>query len=150
MNIVVLVGRLTADPELKTTAQGTSFCRFSVAVDRDFVRAGEERQADFINIVAWRSNAEFISKYFTKGKLIGIQGSIQTGKYTDRDGNTRNSFDVVVNRASFIGSKSESGGAASDNTFDVSHVNNNTASDVPVSDVQDFTEVPLDDSNLPF
>ncbi|MBQ4102237.1 MAG: single-stranded DNA-binding protein [Oscillospiraceae bacterium] len=137
INNVVLIGRLTADPELKTTAQGTSFCRFSIAVDREFTRQGEERQTDFINIVAWRQNADFISKYFNKGKLIGIQGSIQTGRYTDRDGNTRNSFDVVVNRASFIGPKGDSNNAPVENTFDVSNVS-------------DFSKVPEDDSELPF
>ncbi len=137
INSVVLIGRLTADPELKTTAQGTSFCRFSIAVDREFTRQGEERQTDFINIVAWRQNADFISKYFNKGKLIGIQGSIQTGRYTDRDGNTRNSFDVVVNRASFIGPKGDSSNAPVENTFDVSNVS-------------DFSRVPEDDSELPF
>ena len=137
INNVVLIGRLTADPELKTTAQGTSFCRFSIAVDREFTRQGEERQTDFINIVAWRQNADFISKYFNKGKLIGIQGSIQTGRYTDRDGNTRNSFDVVVNRASFIGPKGDSNNTPVENTFDVSNVS-------------DFSKVPEDDSELPF
>ena len=141
INNVVLIGRLTTDPELKTTAQGVSFCRFSIAVDRDFVRPGEDRQADFINIVAWRSNADFICRYFTKGKFIGIQGSIQTGRYTDRDGNTRNSFDVIVNRASFVGPKGDSNGthagAPVENTFDVSNVS-------------DFTKVPEDDSELPF
>ena len=76
-NLVVLTGRLTADPELKTTANGLSVTTFSIAVDRRY-RSGEERQTDFINIVAWRQTAEFITKYFKKGNLIGFEGSIQT------------------------------------------------------------------------
>ena len=87
-NLVVLTGRLTADPELKTTPNGTSVTSFSIAVDRRY-RSGEERQTDFINIVAWRTSAEFICKYFKKGSLIGIEGSIQTRRYQDKNGNNR-------------------------------------------------------------
>ena len=95
-NIVVLTGRLTADPELKTTQSGLSVTSFSIAVDRRF-GSGEERQTDFINIVAWRQQAEFVAKYFKKGNLIGIEGSIQTRKYTDKNGNNRTAFEVVAN-----------------------------------------------------
>jgi single-strand DNA-binding protein len=109
-NLVVLTGRLTADPELKTTSNGTSVVSFSIAVDRRY-RIGEERQTDFINIVAWRSSAEFISKYFKKGSLIGIEGSIQTRKYTDKNGNNRTAFEVVANNVQFVESKRD--GAAS-------------------------------------
>ena len=109
-NLVVLTGRLTADPELKTTSNGTSVVSFSIAVDRRY-RTGEERQTDFINIVAWRSSAEFISKYFKKGSLIGIEGSIQTRKYTDKNGNNRTAFEVVANNVQFVESKRD--GAAS-------------------------------------
>ncbi|MEE1054531.1 MAG: single-stranded DNA-binding protein, partial [Acutalibacteraceae bacterium] len=87
-NLVVLTGRLTADPELKTTPNGISVTSFSIAVDRRY-RSGEERQTDFINIVAWRTSAEFICKYFKKGNLIGIEGSIQTRRYQDKNGNNR-------------------------------------------------------------
>ena len=90
-NLVVLTGRLTADPELKTTPNGISVTSFSVAVSRPY-RSGEEAQTDFINIVAWRQRAEFICKYFTKGSMIGIEGSIQTRKYTDKNGNNRTAF----------------------------------------------------------
>ena len=109
-NLVVLTGRLTAAPELKTTSNGTSVVSFSIAVDRRY-RTGEERQTDFINIVAWRSSAEFISKYFKKGSLIGIEGSIQTRKYTDKNGNNRTAFEVVANNVQFVESKRD--GAAS-------------------------------------
>ena len=100
-NLVVLTGRLTTDPELKTTPNGVSVCSFSIAVERRY-KQGEERQADFINIVAWRSSAEFICKYFKKGSMIGIEGSIQTRKYQDRDGNNRTAFEVVANNVQFV------------------------------------------------
>lgn len=110
MNIAILTGRLTADPELKTTPNGVSVCSFSVAVDRKY-KQGEEKQADFINIVAWRGTAEFVSKYFSKGSAIGIEGSIQTRNYTDKNGNNRTAFEIVANNVHFIDSKrSQSGG----------------------------------------
>ena len=89
INNVVLMGRIGADPELRTTTAGNSITAFSIAVDRDYVKPGEERQADFIDIVAWRNTAEFICKYFQKGQMIAIQGSIQTRTYTDKQGNNR-------------------------------------------------------------
>ena len=107
-NLVVLTGRLTADPELKTTSNGLSVTTFSIAVDRRY-RSGEERQTDFINIVAWRQSAEFITKYFKKGNLIGIEGSIQTRRYQDKNGNNRTAFEVVVNNVQFVESKRDSG-----------------------------------------
>lgn len=100
-NLVVLTGRLTADPELKTTPNGVSVTSFSIAVERRY-KQGEERQADFINIVAWRGAAEFISKYFSKGSMIGIEGSIQTRKYQDKNGNNRTAFEVVANNVQFV------------------------------------------------
>lgn len=106
-NLVVLTGRLTADPELKTTSNGISVTTFSIAVDRRY-RSGEERQTDFITIVAWRSSAEFITKYFKKGSLIGIEGSIQTRKYQDKNGNSRTAFEVVANNVQFVESKRDS------------------------------------------
>ena len=78
LNVVAIMGRLVADPELRTTPQGINVCSFRIACDRNFARQGEQRQADFIDIVAWRSQAEFVSKYFQKGSLIAIDGSIQT------------------------------------------------------------------------
>ena len=103
-NLVVLTGRLTADPELQTTQSGVSFVRFSIAVQRAY-HSGEEQETDFINIVAWRQRAEFITKYFKKGNLIGIRGSIQTRKYQDKDGNNRTAFEVVADDAQFVESK---------------------------------------------
>ena len=107
-NLAVLSGRLTADPELKTTPNGVSVCPFTIAVERKF-KQGEERQADFINIVAWRGTAEFVSKYFTKGSMIGIEGAIQTRKYQDKEGNNRTAFEIIANNVQFIESKRSEG-----------------------------------------
>lgn len=109
-NLVVLTGRLTAAPELKTTQNGVSVCSFSIAVERRY-KQGEERQADFINIVAWRQTAEFVSKHFNKGSMIGIEGAIQTRKYQDKDGNNRTAFEVVANNVQFVESKRSEGAA---------------------------------------
>lgn len=106
-NLVVLTGRLTADPELKTTPNGIPVTSFSIAVNRNY-RSGEEPQTDFINIVAWRKTAEFITRFFKKGSLIGIEGSIQTRRYTDKNGANRTAFEVVVNNAQFVESKRDS------------------------------------------
>ena len=106
------MGRLTADPELKTTTSNFSVVSFSVAVERNYQAQGQERQTDFINCVAWRQNADFISRFFRKGQMIAIQGSLQSRSYEDRNGNKRTVFEVVVDRASFCGSKAETGGSA--------------------------------------
>lgn len=106
LNIVALMGRLTADPELRHTTSGIASCSFSIAVDRSFVRAGEERKADFINIITWRQTAEFVCKYFHKGNMIAIDGSIQTRNYEDKTGAKRTAFEVVASNVHFAESKS--------------------------------------------
>ena len=103
-NLVVLTGRLTSDPELKTTQSNVSVTSFCIAVQRRY-KSGEEPITDFINIVAWRNTAEFVAKYFKKGNMIGIEGSIQTRKYTDRDGNNRVAFEVLASNVQFVESK---------------------------------------------
>ena len=108
LNNVVLMGRLTFEPELKVTQSGVSVVRFGIAVDRRFQRQGDERKADFIDVTAWRQTAEFISRYFHKGNMIAIEGSIQTENYVDQNGTNRKSVSVVANNVSFCGSKSES------------------------------------------
>lgn len=105
LNVVALMGRLVADPELRTTQNGTKVVRFRIACDRNFSRQGEQRQADFLKIVAWRQQAEFVSKYFQKGSLIAIQGSLQTRQYQDKSGNNRTSVEVVANTINFAGAK---------------------------------------------
>ena len=107
MNNIILIGRLTAVPELKYTQNGTAYTRFSIAVDRP-VKQGEEKQADFINIVAWSKTAEFVCKYFGKGQRIALTGSVRTGSYTDRNGNKHYTFDVWANNVEFCESKSNS------------------------------------------
>lgn len=107
-NLVVLTGRLTADPELKTTPNGVSVTSFSIAVQRKQKNSNGEYETDFINIVAWRQTAEFITKHFTKGSLIGIEGYIQTRKYKDKDDKMRTAFEVVANNVQFVGAKEKS------------------------------------------
>ncbi|MBP9988837.1 MAG: single-stranded DNA-binding protein [Ruminococcus sp.] len=109
INNVVLMGRLVATPELRNTQTGIAVTSFSVAVERSYARAGEQRQADFINCVAWRNTAEFISRYFQKGQMIALTGSIQTRNYEDKNGSKRTAVEVIVDSASFCGSKAESG-----------------------------------------
>lgn len=116
LNCAVLMGRLIADPELKTTSNNISVTSFRIAVDRSFVRQGEERQADFIDIVAWRQTADFVCRYFKKGSMIAVQGSIQTRNYEDKNGNKRTAVEVVADNVSFCGSKSDNGGNATNNT----------------------------------
>lgn len=106
MNLVVLMGRVTSDIEVKKTPSGVSVAKFNVAVDRPS-KQGEEKKTDFISVVAWRGTAEFCGKYFSKGKMIAIEGSIQTGSY-EKDGVKRNTFDIVANNVSFCGDKGES------------------------------------------
>ncbi len=139
-NLVVLTGRLTADPELKYTPNNIPVTSFSIAVSRRY-KAGEETQADFINIVAWRQTAEFVTKYFSKGSMIGIEGSIQTRRYTDKEGKNRTAFEVVANNVQFVESKRD--GAAS------------AGSEAPVSfsnaSANDFVEIDNgSDDDLPF
>lgn len=108
LNKVVLGGRLTADPELKQTSQGTSVTTFTIAIDRRFARNGDAQQkADFISTVAWRQTAEFICKYFRKGSSICVTGSIQTRSWTDQNGQKRYATEVVVEEANFVDSKSD-------------------------------------------
>ena len=132
MNKAILVGRLTRDPELKTTGSGTNVCSFSIAVNRRYKNAEGNYDADFINCTAWRQTAEFVSKYFTKGRMIGVVGSIQTRNYDDKDGKKVYVTEVAADEVHFVESKGDS--------------NNNTA---PVADVNDFA--PIDDTDeLPF
>ena len=155
MNNVSLIGRLTADPELRHTQSGLAMTRFNIAVDRRFAKQGEEKQADFISIVAWRQTAEFICKYFTKGRRIALTGSIQTGSYTAQDGSKRYTFDVVVDNAEFCDSKSDSSGGSnygSQNSYQ-QQTYRQEPTPVPPSyssgDSDDFMVVP-NDEDLPF
>ena len=112
MNKVILVGRLVKDPELRATQSGVSVCSFTVACDRRYQKPGEERQADFINCIAWRQQADFICKFFTKGMRIALDGSIQTRSWDAGDGTKRYATEVVVDHAEFAQSKTEGAGGA--------------------------------------
>lgn len=145
MNIAVLIGRLTDNPELRHTNSNIAVTRFSIAVDRRYVKSGEERVADFINIVAWRQQAEFICNYFKKGQLIAIEGSIQTRRYQDKDGNNRTAFEVIANNVSFVGPKSSNG----DNSGYSAPAKETAPQSFSNSDLGDFAEIASDD-DLPF
>ncbi len=110
INCINIMGRLTAEPELKVTTNGTNVTTFTVAVDRQYSKG--EKQTDFIPVTAWRGTADFISKYFRKGQMIAVQGSLQTRKYQDRDGHNRTAFEVVAEQVSFCGEKKETGSPA--------------------------------------
>ena len=111
-NKAILIGRLTADPELKTTTNGTAVTTFTLAVNRSFVGQNGERQADFIDIVAWRATAEFVTKYFKKGQMMALQGSLQTRTYEDKQGNKRKVTEVVADNVHFCTPKSTGSDAA--------------------------------------
>ncbi len=140
------MGRLVADPELRTTGSGISVSSFTVAVDRRFTRQGEDRQADFIDIIAWRQTAEFVCKYFRKGSMIAIQGYIQTRMYEDKNGNKRKAVEIVADNVSFCGSKAES--STGSFSREDSYAAAQPAPSYSTADEGDFKEIPEDD--LPF
>lgn len=157
LNIVALMGRLVYDPELKTTPQGTSVCSFRIACDRSYTPKGQQRQADFIDVVAWRKSAEFVSKHFQKGSMIAIEGSLQTRQYRDKQGNNRTAVEVLANQISFAGPKAEEKSAVRD--FDQqtenytreakSAQNAKQGQQATDADLDNFIEI-ADDGDLPF
>lgn len=110
MNVFSGMGRLTRDPELRQTSGNVSVCSFTIAINRRFKNTSGEYDADFLNCVAWRQTAEFINKYFHKGNMIGVVGTIQTRKWDDAEGHTHYATEVIVDQAHFSGSKQDSGG----------------------------------------
>lgn len=150
LNKVILMGRLTAAPELKQTPNGVSVTSFSIAVERNFADKSGNRQADFINIVAWRQTAEFITRFFNKGSMIAIEGSIQTRNYEDKNGNKRVAFEVVADKVYFTGSKNESGTRSDySQNFPAPDAFQEPAKGSSFS-VGEFEEIDTDDSDLPF
>jgi len=105
LNTAIVMGRLTTDPELKSTGSGVSVCSFTVAVDRRFKGQNEERQTDFIRCVAWRQSAEFLARYFKKGSMVAVTGSIQVRNYEDKNGNKREAVELVADQISFTGER---------------------------------------------
>ncbi|MBO7209174.1 MAG: single-stranded DNA-binding protein [Clostridia bacterium] len=112
LNKVILMGRITRDIELKYTQSNTAVCSFSVAVERNFARQGEERQTDFINVVAWRQQAEFVSKYFGKGRMINVVGSLQTRTWDDQNGQKHYATEVIAEEINFCGEPKQDGSGA--------------------------------------
>ena len=140
MNTICLMGRLTADPELRSTQSGVAVTSFTLAVERDYTPKGQDKQADFIPVVAWRQTAEFVCKYFRKGQRAALTGSLQTRQYTDRDGSKRTAYEVVAEHVYFAESKKDSGAPS------VSCSERVPQSSTPA---EDFEEIP-DDDKLPF
>ena len=143
LNVVAIMGRLVADPELRTTQQGTNVCTFRIACERSYTPKGQQRQADFVDIVAWGKTAEFICKFFKKGSMIAIDGSIQTRQYQDKQGNKRTAVEVLANNISFAGAKAaDKPAAASYEQQTRNHVQNaKAAQNAPQPR---FTDVQLD------
>lgn len=159
VNIAVLEGRLTADPELKHTPNYIPMTRFSIAVARNYSKGGE-RQTDFFDIVAWRNTAEFICKYFKKGNLIMIEGQIQTDLFEGRDGIKRKNFYIVANNVNFVGTKADNMAlnTESEKNNDSDSYNINTKDEKANSgysngasfEQEDSVETAVDDDDLPF
>ena len=152
LNCAVIMGRLVADPELRTTTSGISVISFRVAVDRNFVRQGEERQADFIDVVAWRSTAEFVSKYFTKGSMAVVSGRLQIRDWNDREGNKRRSAEVVADNVYFGESKRsrEENSAGGGYQRPAASAPSGGSYSAPASNGSAFAELDDDDGELPF
>ena len=146
LNNAVIMGRIVAAPELRTTASGTSVTTFDVAIDRRYNKQGEEKKTDFLTIVAWKSTAEFVCKYFSKGQMIAVQGYIQTRLYEDKDGNKRKAVEIVADNVSFCGSKNE-GAAPDQNASSLPPAPAYVAAAVAADD---FKEIPEPEDDLPF
>lgn len=138
LNRIVLMGRLTRDPELRRTGSGTAVSSFSIAVDRDFKGQSGEKETDFIDIVAWRNTAEFVSKYFTKGRMAVVEGRLQIRYWKDKEGNNRRSAEVVADNVYFGDSKRDGDAAEG------SYTGGQTAQS------GGFNEIDEDDGELPF
>ena len=136
LNKIILMGRLTRDPELRTTQSGTKVASFALAVERDFKEASGERATDFIDIVAWRGTAEFVSRYFTKGRMAVVEGRLQIRDGTDKDGGKRRSAEVIAENVYFGDSKKSEAAPA--------------YGEAPGAHGGDFAEVGEEDGELPF
>ena len=149
MNRVMLIGRLTANPELRYTASNVPFARFSLAVNRTFSNGNGERQTDFLNIIVWRKQAENVCNYLNKGSLVSVEGRIQTGSYDDKDGNKRYTTDIVADSVQFLESKGQSNGSNDNVTpYDYQEAPSNDV-DVENDPFADFGDsVSIDDNFL--
>lgn len=148
LNSVIMMGRLTADPELRHTTSNIPVCSFTIAVERSFARAGTERQTDFFDVVAWNKQAEFVSRYFKKGQLVAVQGRMETRSYEDKNGIKRKAYEIIVDNVHFAESKRDSQNNAQtapryDETSQIAPSFSN-------SDAGDFAEISGGDDDLPF
>ena len=149
LNHIVIMGRLTRDPELRRTGSGIAVASFTVAVDRDFGgRDGGEKETDFIDCVAWRQTGEFVSKYFTKGRMIVVSGRLQIRSWTDKDGNKRRTAEVVADNVYFADSKSENTSSGTQQAAPASY--GTPAYSAPNYPASDFAMLEDDDPQLPF
>lgn len=144
MNVAIIMGRLTADPELRKTQSGLAVCKFTVACDR-YSKNGDNA-ADFIWCIAWRNTADMIAKWFSKGKMIAVEGSIQVDNYEDKDGNKRTATSILVNRVNFCGDKSGSYGNGNRQAAPAQQA---SSSNDDIGDLGDFEEI-LSDGEVPF
>ena len=147
MNQIIIMGRMTRDPELRHTPSGVSVASFTLAVDRGFTpKDGTERQTDFIDVVAWRNSAEFVSRYFTKGQMAAVVGRLQIRDWTDKEGNKRRSAEVIAESIHFTESKKNR-----DATYSQGNLKDDYSTDYasPVAS-SDFAELEMDDEELPF
>ena len=156
LNVVAIMGRLVADPELRTTQQGTNVCTFRIACERSYTPKGQQRQSDFVDIVAWGKTAEFICKFFQKGSMIAVDGSLQTRQYQDKQGNKRTAVEVVASNISFAGAKAADKPAARGFDQQTQNYTNeaNTAQSAPQpaytqGSMDDFSVI-SDTDDLPF
>ena len=154
LNRIVLMGRLTRDPELRKTQSDTPVCSFSLAVDRDYKKDGEKKETDFIDIVAWRATAEFVSKFFTKGRMAVVEGRLQIRDWTDKEGNKRRSAEVVADNVYFGESKRRDGGdpsrPAAPSASAPAHRGSYGGYDNVPQGGSAFSELDDDDGDLPF
>ncbi len=161
LNRVILMGRLVSDPELKTTPSGVSVTTFRIAVDRNYVKSGEERKADFFDIVCWRQTAEFVCRYFGKGSLIAVEGQLQSRTYQAKDGSNRYVVEVVADNVSFTGERRDNSNSGYSNQgynqgYQNQNYGGNQVYQEPAQQTSyqsgsnaDFQDMPLDD-DLPF
>ena len=166
LNRVILMGRLVADPELRTVSNGANMCRFRIAVDRNFQSQGQERKSDFFTCIVWRQTADFVMRYFRKGSMIAVEGEIHNNNYTDKDGKMQYTDEISVDRVHFTGEKSNNpqGGYQQDAGYPQSSDQprpqaqapaaqippvQQPASSIAVGEGRDFVEI-ADDTDLPF
>ena len=158
LNQIIIMGRLTRDPELRRTGSGIAVASFSLAVDRDFGSSANngEKETDFIDIVAWRNTAEFVSKYFTKGRMAVVEGRLQIRAWQDKEGNNRRSAEVVADNVYFGDSRRDSDGSSGGNYANNSYGGNNGGYSAPAGGYaapvggSGFSEIDEEDGDLPF